>query len=270
MPTTAPLTLYRLLAGALVAVGIALVAKRAGALSASGAAAAVFVGTAAMAAGWSWGALLLIYFVSSSALSRLGRATKERRTAGIVEKGDTRDARQVMANGGIFAVSALAVAFGPASVAPAAALAALGALAASTADTWATEVGTLMGGTPRSLITLAPVPAGTSGGVSLAGSLAMIGGAAAIAFVAAALGIARELMLVAVAGTVGALGDSLIGATLQERRWCATCERASERRVHDCGTTTSLAGGREWMDNDAVNLVATLLGAAVAALAYRA
>ncbi|MEO7456221.1 MAG: DUF92 domain-containing protein, partial [Gemmatimonadaceae bacterium] len=83
-------TLARILAGACIAAIVALVARRAGSLSASGAIAALFVGTAAVAAGWSWGALLLVYFVSSSTLSRWGRAQKEERTRAIVEKGGNR------------------------------------------------------------------------------------------------------------------------------------------------------------------------------------
>ena len=52
----------RLAAGLLAAAAIALVARRAGSLSTSGAIAATLVGTAAVAAGWHWGALLVVYF----------------------------------------------------------------------------------------------------------------------------------------------------------------------------------------------------------------
>jgi uncharacterized membrane protein len=53
---------------------------------------------------------------------------------------------------------------------------------------------------------------------------------------------------------------------LQERRWCASCELSTERRIHDCGTTTIQKGGMPWMNNDAVNLFATVIGGAVAVL----
>ena len=144
-------------------------------------------------------------------------------------------------------------------------VAALAALAASAADTWATEIGTLFGGAPRSLLTLRRVPPGTSGAVSVAGTLAMVAGALFIASAAQAFSLIDDLAVVAIAGTAGAITDSLLGATLQERRWCDDCDRATERRVHDCGAGTRLAGGRAWMDNDVVNLLATLMGAAVAA-----
>src|SRR6185437_3658125 len=90
--------------GTLVAAAIALAAWRANSLSRSGALAALVVGALAIAAGWSWGGLLVIYFVSTSLLTRMGAAAKERRGGGIVEKGGARDAAQVLANGAVFAM----------------------------------------------------------------------------------------------------------------------------------------------------------------------
>lgn len=257
--------LLRAVSGLLVAAAIALLARRAGSLSTSGALAATAIGGAAVAAGWRWGALLVLYFVVMTGLSRLGAAEKSRRTMGIVAKAGRRDAMQVIANGGVFALSALLVPFAGYPVSATLSIAALGALAASAADTAATEIGTLYGGTPHSFLTLEPVPPGTSGGVSLAGSLAMIGGAFFIALAAHVLSLTGAVFAVALGGTAGAMADSLIGASFQERRWCPTCHRATERAVHDCGSITTVAGGLRGLDNDVVNLVATLIGGAVAA-----
>ena len=252
--------------GVVLAAGIALGAYAARSLSRSGAIAAVVVGTAAVTAGWDWAALLVIYFATSTALSRWRAATKGARTAAIVDKGGARDATQVLANGGAFAAFALLSGVGDRAASLVAAAAALGALAASTADTWATEVGVAARGEPRSLRTLRRVPPGTSGGVSIQGSMAMLVGALFIAFVARALGLSPAIAAVAVAGVAGATADTALGATLQQRRWCATCEHPTERLVHDCGAATAHAGGLRWLDNDAVNFAATFVGAAVAAL----
>src|SRR3569833_1751003 len=130
----------RIFAGAMLSLVIALVARRARSLSTSGAAAAVVVGTLAVAAGWSWGLLLILYFASSTLLSRIGKAEKERRTADVVEKGGERDAWQVFANGGVFAGAAVGSLVWPS---PAWLALGAGALAASASDTWATEIGTL-------------------------------------------------------------------------------------------------------------------------------
>jgi uncharacterized membrane protein len=69
------------------------------------------------------------------------------------------------------------------------------------------------------------------------------------------------------AGVLGGLADSALGATVQARRWCATCARETERDMHDCGTRTTHARGLRWITNDTVNLLATLVGA-LAALAF--
>ena len=257
--------LVRAAAGLLAAAAIAVAARRAGSLSASGALAATAVGAAAVAAGWGWGALVVLYFVASSLLSHAGGAQKARRTQGIVDKGGTRDATQVLANGGVLALAALATLVHPAWAGVAAAAAA-GSLAAATADTWATEIGTLLGGTPRAALTLRPVPAGTSGGMSAAGTVAMLAGALFVALVARALALTDAVVAVTLAGCAGAMADTLLGATLQERRWCDACARATEQRRHHCGAATRRAGGLGAMDNDAVNALATLTGAVVAAL----
>lgn len=254
----------RALAGLIVAAAIALAAHRVRALSTSGAVAAVAVGTATLAAGWSWGALLIAFFISSTALSRLRAERKARRTAAIVAKGSRRDAVQVLANGGPFAAAALGALAFPA---PAWAALGLGALATAAADTWATEIGTLAPAPPRSIHSGRPVPPGTSGGVTLLGTVAALAGAAAIALLAAALGWDARLAAAAAAGGfAGALADSLLGATLQARRWCDRCALATERTTHDCGARTRPAGGLRWLDNDGVNAASAAVGA-LAALA---
>jgi uncharacterized protein (TIGR00297 family) len=257
--------LGRALAGAVAAAVVVIVAYRVRSLSASGAVAAVVVGAAAVAVGWEWGALLMLYFVSSVLLSHAGRDVKTRRTQSIVAKGGPRDATQVLANGGLFALLALVSSVLADARADTVALAALGALAAAAADTWATEVGTLLGGTPWSLRGLHRVPPGTSGGLTVSGTLAMLAGASFVALAAQRLSIRNALLAITVGGVAGALADTLLGEMVQERRWCAPCERETERRVHDCGQATTLHRGASWLDNDAVNFAATVAGALVAA-----
>src|SRR5687767_12289019 len=82
----AAVVIVRALAGLVVAAVIAAAARRARMLSRSGTVAAIAVGTACIAAGWSWGALLIAFFTASSLLSRLGSARKAGLTERIVEK----------------------------------------------------------------------------------------------------------------------------------------------------------------------------------------
>ncbi len=249
-----------------------------GALTASGWAAAVVVGTlTAGLGGWDWGMLVIVFFASSSALSRFGERRKAKLAVGQWEKGSRRDWGQVFANGGI--VSALAV-LQSMRISPWPWAAALGVLGTVTADTWATEIGVLSRSQPRLITTGRRVAAGTSGGITLLGSCAALSGAALIGLSALALGfilypVARPWALPAalVGGVAGVICDSLLGATLQAIYRCPQCGAETERRLHSCGTATVKVRGWPWLNNDAVNALSSVAGAAVAlvvALAYRA
>lgn len=270
----------RTLLGFFLALGISLVARRAGALSRSGAAAATVVGTIAVAAGWSWAALLIGFFASATLLSSWRREEKARRTAGVVAKNDERDWVQVLANGALFAAAALMfklrwlLALGtvddfPAWTAGWAAIGA-GALAAACADTWSTEIGTLSATPPRLITTLRGVPAGTSGAVTVYGLGGMLGGALWMGAIAWLVRWPPSLAIATGAGGLaGALADSVIGAVAQERRRCPKCDAPTERDVHDCGTDTVPAGGLAWLDNDAVNALSTGIGALASFVVWR-
>ena len=259
----------RFIVGAAIALGIVILARRAGTLASSGAVAAFVVGTVAIGAGWSWGALVVTYFLTSSALSRYGAAVKETRTGGMVEKGGERDAVQVLANGALFTVAAALSVAGLLAPVDAAALGA-GTLAASASDTWATEVGTLSASPPRSIVSGRAVAPGTSGGVTFVGTLAAIAGAAFVALTAATLRWPASVALGAfVGGCVGSTLDSLLGATVQARRWCERCGRGTERMVHDCGALSRPSGGVSWLGNDAVNLISSAVGGLLAMLLAR-
>ncbi|MFY9779039.1 MAG: DUF92 domain-containing protein [Candidatus Baltobacteraceae bacterium] len=252
----APLTNFDV--GAAAAAAIAFSAFRLRSLSAGGAVAAFAVGTATFGGLGAAGAgVLLAFFVTSVALSRLGKAEKRKRLVDIGKTGP-RDASQVLANGGVAALCALL-----ASTDARCAIAFAGAFAAATADTWGTEIGTLARGRPHSILSLRPIATGLSGGVSLQGTLAELAGALFIALVAEAFGLGAVLPIAA-GGVAGALLDSLLGASLQSLRWCPQCRRPCETEPHLCGANTTPLRGLSFVGNDAVNLACTLAGAAVA------
>ena len=253
--------LGRTLLGLAAAAMVAAAAYRADTLTIRGAAAATVVGGAAVAGGWDWGALLIAFFIASAGLSRLGHARKQRLADAVVAKGGPRDAVQVLANGGAFAFCAVAYAL---QRSPLWYAAGAGGLAAATADTWGTEIGMLSAATPRSIVTGRIVPPGTSGGITAAGTLATIAGALFLAIGARSLGWPVTAGWSAlIGGFAGATSDSILGATLQSRRWCRTCQTATERAVHSCGASTTAAGGLAWLGNDTVNLAATAAGALI-------
>jgi uncharacterized protein (TIGR00297 family) len=223
-----------------------------------------------MAAGWEWAVILVVWFVASQALTRRGAEAKAARTASVLPPERARGARQVLANGGLFAACALMswltsdARWG---------VAAVGALAAAAADTWATEIGLLAGSAPRALLTGSRVPPGTSGGVSWSGSAGAVAGALLVASLAALLlpeifgdGARGGFAIIAAAGVLGGLSDSILGATLQAQRRCTACGAFTERRTHSCGSATAHARGLRWLENDLVNFLATVVGAIVALL----
>jgi uncharacterized protein (TIGR00297 family) len=229
-------------------------------LSRTGLAAAAIVGVLVwIFAGWQGVVVLFAFFIPSMAISRIGRARK--RALVDIGKHGPRDAAQVLANGGVATVAAiLSHWFGPVMLAAFA-----GAFAAASADTWATEIGTLAKSAPRSILTFKRLAPGLSGGVTWQGSLAQLAGAGVVASVAAFVHVA-PIVAVLIGGVAGSIADSLLGATLQTLRYCPQCQRDCEINPHVCGTQTVVRRGLRWFDNDAVNFAATLCGALVAAL----
>ncbi|MEO3944157.1 DUF92 domain-containing protein [Gorillibacterium sp. CAU 1737] len=245
-------------------------------LTASGALLAALIGAVLYAAGsLVWFAALLAFFSSSTFFSKWKRH-KRRLAEQSYEKGSTRDAAQVAANGLLGALFCVADRLFPD---PLWLAGFLGVMAAVTADTWATELGGLSKREPRSILTGKRVPAGTSGGISALGTLASAAGALFIGvFGAACLYLVPEpavpaspFVLAGLAasafagGFVGALADSLLGATVQRMYRCTECRRLLERKEH-CGRPASLARGIKWMNNDAVNIISSVAGAVVSIL----
>ncbi len=142
--------------------------------------------------GWFWTLPPVLFLAVGSVLSG-GRKGK-------------RNALQVLANGGMATLWALLGDPG----------AYLTALTVGFSDTVATEVGTRL--SPRAyLITdLREVPPGTSGGVSLPGTLAGVG---TVLLMASFLLLSGEghLLPFLLSSTVGLFSDSLVGATLERR-----------------------------------------------------
>ncbi len=239
------------------AAAVSLVAWRLGALDRGGAIAATAVGAVVFGCGGLGAAVLLVFFFfSASGLSALPGARRER---------GRRGARQVLANGVVAAAAAALMA-----IDERAALAFLGALAAAAADTWATEIGVRSGATPRSILTLERRSPGTSGAVSIRGTLASAAGALAVGAAGAWLvagGGLRTALVVALAGLAGSLLDSVLGAGLQAVYLCPDCGARPEVARHPgCRTQARRSSGVPGLDNDAVNGLATLAGAVIGLL----
>ncbi|MFI5113937.1 MAG: DUF92 domain-containing protein [Terriglobales bacterium] len=229
-------TLERLALAAAVTLGFALLARvlrgvsRSGMLAGGCACFLLFssAGPAAFAA-------LAALFVLTWAATRLGFRRKQE--LGVAERGDGRNAWQVLANLG---VAALASVFFSATGNWAWLVAASAALAEAATDTVASEIGQTHA-TARLITTWKTVPTGTDGGVTPLGTGAGAFAGLLVACVSARAGMIppAQLWIPVAAGFAGMLIDSLLGATVQRRGW---------------------------LTNEAVNLLSTLTAAGVAYL----
>ncbi|MBC6990107.1 DUF92 domain-containing protein [Hymenobacter sp. BT491] len=197
----------------------------------------IFLGT-----GYTGLGLLILFFLLGSGATVWQRATKQRWGVAEAHHG-RRTAAQVVANAGVAGAAALASWVLPAH-APLCQLLLAGSLAAATADTLSSELGTVYGRRFYNILTLRPDTRGRDGVVSAEGTLLGLTGSILLAGVAT-LGFgwpqAYSFWVVALAGTVGNLADSVLGATLERRGI---------------------------LSNDTVNLLNTLTGAVTAAVGY--
>jgi uncharacterized protein (TIGR00297 family) len=257
-------------------------------LSLSGSAAACILGTLMYALGsLAWFGTLIAFFISSTILSKLKHKRKSAAESGYA-KGSRRDAGQVAANGGVGLLLCIAGALWPD---PIWWVMFVGVMATVNSDTWATEIGGLSRRQPRSIVTGKRVTAGTSGGISglgLAASAAggLFIGATAWIFIqvgtspfgtfgwnegqqdavfTGAVQVMPLLLSGLVAGLIGSLCDSWLGATVQVMYRCGVCGKEVEASIH-CGVAGKRIRGAAWMTNDSVNAISSAAGGLAAIL----
>jgi len=251
--------LLNIIIGAILGTGIAIVAYKFHTLSLSGAIAAAILGSVIFGlGGFAHSVVLLAFFISSSALSRLFKKQK-RALDEKHAKGNRRDAGQVLANGGVSGMIVLIQTIFPDQDFWWYAYCA--SLAAANADTWASELGVLSKTRPRIITTWQQVEMGTSGGVTLFGTMAALGGAAFITVIGWMVKPEPWSYLVGISllGLFGAMVDSILGATIQAVYTCPHCQKETERHpTHSCGSPTRLKRGLNWLNNDWVNGFCTL------------
>ncbi len=206
-------------------------------VTASGALTGFVIGTAIyLGAGWPGWTLLIVVFVGVAIATRAGYTRKA--IVGIAEEhGGRRGPGNAIANTGIAAWAAF-IALG--AIRPDAPLLAMtAALVTAAADTVASEVGKAWGKTTWLVVGWRRVPPGTSGAVSLEGTLAGVGASIVFGLAAVGLGLipAGRLPAVVVASTVAAFAEGALGATLE---------------------------GPGILDNNALNFVNSAIGAGLA------
>lgn len=168
-------------------------------------------------------------------------------------KGSQRDFQQVLANGGMAAI--ISVLYGVFQV-ESLLIAFCVFIATSNSDTWASEIGSLSKNRPYSVRSFSVVEKGTSGAVSLLGTMAAIMGALIIAFSSYVIFHLElyELWVIFLFGFIGNVIDTFLGAYVQALYRCSVCGVETEKTVH-CHRGTTLIRGGKFFNNDFVNFV---------------
>jgi len=196
---------------------VAWVAYRARTVTRAGAVCGIAIGTTiAVAVSWQGWLLLGSTFLASAVTSRMGLQRKT--LLGIAEdRGGRRGAANAIANTGFAAGAALLSQLSP-STAPWL-IAFTAALAAGGSDTVASEIGKAWGTRTFLVTSMAEVRPGTSGGLSVEGTVAGLAAAVLIAAFAVVLGliVPRALLAVVIGATLGSIAESALGATLEAK-----------------------------------------------------
>lgn len=251
--------LSQFIAGIVFGVSAGLISYRLHFLSRSGAYAAGILGTVIFGfGGWQWTIPMIGFFLPASILSKFVQ-TRRSKIVELFEKDSKRDAIQVLVNGGI---GGILVIVSKCIDQETVYLAYLGALSAVTADTFATEIGIFSSGRPILLTTLKKVETGTSGAVSVIGTLGGCLGSVCIMLCGLAWQSGDRMMyivIILVAGIFGSVVDSILGALVQKQYRCVRCNRTTEREIH-CHVPARQVRGKKFINNDVVNLCCSFAG----------
>ncbi len=147
----------------------------------------------------------------------------------------------------------------------------LGSISAVFSDTMSTEIGLLSKNPPRMITSLKQVDPGTPGGVSPRGLLAGFFTGFILAAAVYLYGIVFNqnysltslALLSMISGFTGSLFDSVVGGVFQSRYTCQVCGKIVEVKKH-CGKPSIYLTGYSYVNNELVNVFASLYGAFVA------
>jgi uncharacterized protein (TIGR00297 family) len=274
-----------ILIGLLVVGGFGLFSMKVKAVNFSGLVAGLVVGLAVwIFGGWPWFVIILTFHLVTAQFTHFKYEYK--RKLGVAEgKKGARAWGNVIANGGIPAIFAIFEKVYPLYLGQTGDIffaAFIAAVSTTTADTLATEIGLLYPREPRLITRLRKkVPAGTSGGVSPLGEIAVIGGGLLIGCVALLLAITTNLVpnegilgfgpnlltICVMSAFIGSTIDSLLGASVQAMYVCRTCHKMTEHSTH-CDRPAELTKGWRALGNNWVNFISSLCGAGVGLLMF--
>jgi uncharacterized protein (TIGR00297 family) len=180
-----------------------------------GAIAAAAVGLLVFSGGGYTGFIMLVAFFLLGTLATSWKKQEKHRFKSKSDRSVKRDAGQVLANGGVAAILGLLVLCMP-HHAGLFRLMMAAALSSAMADTLSSELGMVYGRWFFNILTFRKEQKGLDGVISISGTLIGIAGSAAIAFIYC-LNVGRTFWLIILAGTIGNLADSILGAKYERK-----------------------------------------------------
>jgi len=242
--------------------------------------------------GGSWFLIILTFHLVAGAFTKF-KYERKRKAGFAQEKGGARGWPNVFANGSVALLCAMIggisifcsqnnsfIIIENSNLVGLAFFGFLGSISTMSADTLGTEIGLLSNSKPRLITHLSKkVEPGTSGGVTILGELGGIIGSLVVSVIAWFVYIIHriyhlpfielpfagfELIIIGIiSGLAGGVVDSIIGATVQGLFQCqGTCGKITEKNKH-CGVPARHIRGWKILDNNMVNLLASIAGAIV-------
>jgi len=277
-----PVSPTRWLLSILIPIMMAVYGLRKNSLDYTGAITGLFVGCIMTLSSYCFLTSMLCFFITSSKATKF-RAHIKRKMEDNFKHGGQRNWVQVVCNGGVATELALlymvdrghgerVIDFTTDYRGSWLAVAVMAAIACCSGDTFASELGAVTGSTnPVLITTLQRVPRGTNGAISLYGLVyssiggLLVGAAYYTTLLLCVPGSVLEnsapqwpiLLISTVAGLVGSLVDSLLGATVQYSGWNAKTGKVVEQP----GVGVQKINGLALLDNHSVNLVSSVITA---------
>jgi uncharacterized protein (TIGR00297 family) len=171
-----------------------------------------------LGAGYTGIAMLAAFFILGSAATSVSAGVKEK--LGVAEENrGRRSAGQAIANAGVAGILGLLIYFFP-EKSYTMRLMMAASLASAIADTLSSELGTVYGRRFYNILSLKKDQRGLNGVISLEGTLIGIAGSGVIAIIYSfGFGWTNHELWIIIAGTIGNLADSILGATFERRRY---------------------------------------------------
>ncbi|NBI06973.1 DUF92 domain-containing protein [Senegalia massiliensis] len=252
----------RILIGFIFSGLIGFLAYKKRSLTVSGLIGAIILGTTIFVTTGFFGAsIMILFFISSSFLSHFKKKDKTLVASQFDKTGD-RDIFQVFANGGIGLIYSILYFFTKEIIFI---YMFIVAFAAANADTWSTELGILDKNNPISLRNLKRVSKGTSGAVSILGTISGFLGAFLIAtygyiYIYLFSDIKHNILvlfILTVSGFLGTIIDSLLGASVQAIYLDENGNETEKKFINQ--SIRKLSRGFKIINNDFVNITSILL-----------